>query len=272
MLESLRSLGFALGYPPTSDRTDEVIRDEIYSAERLEHHAESLAARQSVYDSYWARHDLAAEARRNGTVLLACHSSIAQATQEHRAITPAAEWLLDNFHVIDGQLKSIQQDCTPRIARSLPKLADGPLRGYPRVYGVIWHLIAHTDSRLDPDLLKRFLRAYQRVVPLSMRELWAVPLVLRCIMIDNLRRLAVRIVGSQAGRREADKVADAVETADRQTPPDLSDVLQGIAEQSLSRAFAVQLVQRLRYRDLHLPVTLRALNERLAEQGVSWEN
>ena len=271
MLESLRSLGIVLGHPPASDQDDEVIRDEIYSAERLEHHAESLAARQSVYDSYWVRHNLAAEARGNGTVLLACHASIAQATQEHRAITPAAEWLLDNFHVIDEQLKSIQQDCTPRTARSLPKLAEGPLRGYPRVYGVIWELVAHTDSRLDPELLKRFLRAYQRVVPLSMRELWAVPLVLRCIMIDNLRRLAVRIVDSQAGRREADKVADGLETADRQTPPDLSDVLRGIAQQSLSRAFAVQLVQRLRYRDLHLPVTLRALNERLAEQGVTWE-
>ena len=135
--------------------------------------------------------------------------------------------MLDNFHVIDEQLKSIQQDCTPRVSRSLPKLADGPLRGRPRVYGLMWDFVAHTDSRLDPDLLKRFVHAYQRVAPLSMRELWAVPLVLRCIMIDNLRRLAVRIVGSQAGRREADKVADALEAADRQTPPDLSDVLRG---------------------------------------------
>jgi cyclic beta-1,2-glucan synthetase len=104
-----------------------------------------------------------------------------------------------------------------------------------------------------------------------MRELWAVPLALRCIMIDNLRRLAVRIVGSQAGRRDADKVADELEAAERRAPPDLSDVLRDIAEQSLSRAFAVQLVQRLRYRDLHPPATLRALNDRLAGQGVTWE-
>ena len=271
MLQSLRVFGAVLGRPQSSGQIDEVIRGEIYSAERLEAHAGSLAARQPVYESSWGGYDLAAEARRNGTILLTCHSAIAEAAHEHRAITPAAEWVLDNFHVIDEQLKSIHHDCTPRISRSLPKLAEGPLRGRPRIYGLVWNFVAHTDSRLDHDLLKRFVDAYQRVAPLSIRELWAVPLVLRCVMIDNLRRLAVRIVASQAGRRAADQVADELEATDRQKPPNLSDVLRGIAEQSLSRAFAVQLAQRLRYRDLHLPVTLRALNERLAEQGVTWE-
>jgi cyclic beta-1,2-glucan synthetase len=104
-----------------------------------------------------------------------------------------------------------------------------------------------------------------------MREVASLPLVLRCIKIDNLLRLAVRVGGSQLRRRDADEVADALEAADRQTPPDLSGVLRDIAEHSLSRAFAVQLIQRLRYRDLHLPDTLRALNERLTEQGVTWE-
>src|SRR4249920_3507432 len=135
MLQSLRIFGASITRPRSSDRSDEPIRGEIYSAERLELYAESLAARQPVYQSYWGWHDLAAEARRNGSILLACHSSIAEAAREHRAITPAAEWVLDNFHVIDEQLKRIHQDCTPHVSRSLPKLAEGPLRGRPRVYG-----------------------------------------------------------------------------------------------------------------------------------------
>ena len=189
-----------------------------------------------MYESYWDWYDLAAEARRNGTILLTCHSAIAEAAREHRAITPAAEWVLDNFHVIDEQLKSIHHDCTPRVSRSLPKLADGPLRGRPRVYGLVWDFVAHTDSRLDPDLLKRFVHAYQRVAPLSMRELWAVPLVLRCIMIDNLRRLAVRIVGSQAGRREC---GQGGRRAGSRRPPDAPGPIRtscGTSPSNLCRA------------------------------------
>src|SRR5262245_87102 len=233
MLDSLRIFRAAFVRGPSAHSTEDPIRGELYSAERLELHAESLAAQHAAYESRWGGYNLAAEARHNGTILLACHSAIAEAARQQRAITPAAEWVLDNFHVVDAQLKSIHQEFTSRSARSLAKLADGPLRGRPRAYAVAWDFIAHTDSRLDPELLRRFLHAYQRVTPLNMRELWALPLVLRCIMLDNLRRLAQRIVDSQVGRRDADKLADELETAEGEAPADLLDALRGMAQQPL---------------------------------------
>ena len=133
---------------------------------------------------------------------------IANAIREERAITPAAEWLVDNFHVVDEQLREIRDDLPPGFYRELPKLAEGPLAGYPRVYGIAWAFVAHTDSRFDPEMLRRFVHAYQRVQPLTIGELWAVAITLRVVLVENLRRLAESIVRGRAARQEADALAD----------------------------------------------------------------
>ena len=94
-------------------------------------------------------------------VLLAAYRSIARAVDEGRSITPAAEWLLDNYHVVEEQIREIRDDLPPGYYRQLPKLAEGPFAGYPRVFGIAWAFVAHTDSRFDPEMLRRFVRAYQ---------------------------------------------------------------------------------------------------------------
>ena len=71
----------------------------------------------------------------------------------------------------------------PALQRLLPKLADGPLEEYPRVFGLAWAYVAHTDSRFDPQTLGRFVRAYQRVQPLTIGELWAVAITLRIVLV-----------------------------------------------------------------------------------------
>src|SRR5438034_8304839 len=144
----------------------------------------------------------------NGRVLRDSYRVIANAIRQERAITPAAEWLVDNFHVVDEQLREIRDDLPSGFYRQLPKLADGPFEGYPRVYGLAWAFVAHTDSRLDRDTLRRFVRAYQRVQPLTIGELWAVAITLRVVLVENLRRGARRIVTSRAARQEADALAD----------------------------------------------------------------
>ncbi len=123
-------------------------------------------------------------------------------------ITPAADWLIDNFHVVEEQVREIRIDLPPGFHRQLPKLIDGPLEGYPRVFGLAWAFVAHTDSRFDPQMLCRFVRAYQRVQPLTIGELWAVAITLRIVLVENLRRLAEDIVSYQAARQEANALAD----------------------------------------------------------------
>ena len=248
-------------------RFEEPVRAEIFSVERLEQHAESLAKEQAITAEPRKGHKLSPRVEENGRILLSAYREIAESIRSGRAITPAAEWLVDNFHIVDEQLRDIRDHLPPSYYRELPKLAGGHLAGFPRVYGLAWGLVAHTDSRFEPELLRRFVAAYQRVQPLTIGELWAIPITLRIVLIENLRRLAVRIVGSQIARKEADDLADAVLGLAAATPQAAETKLQNISSDALLPAFAVQLVQRLRYQDPQVTPALKWLEQRLAEQG-----
>ncbi len=181
----------------------------------LKQHAESLATAQTVTEEMSRGRPLIPRVLDNGRVLLNSYRFIARAIQEQHTITPAAEWLVDNFHIVDEQLREIREDLPPGYYRKLPKLASGHLQGYPRVFGVAWAFVAHTDSRLDPEALRRFVTAYQRVQPLTTGELWAVAITLRIVLVENLRRMTERIVRGRAARQEADAFADSLPPAGR---------------------------------------------------------
>jgi cyclic beta-1,2-glucan synthetase len=246
---------------------EEPIRAELFSLERLEQHAESLAAAQIVTNEASRGRPLIPRVVDNGRVLLDSYRAIAHAIQEEHAITPAAEWLVDNFHIVDEQLREIQDDLPVGYYRKLPKLASGHLEGYPRVFGVAWAFVAHTDSRFDPEALRRFVAAYQRVQPLTIGELWAVAITLRVVLVENLRRMAERIVRSRAARQEADTLADSLLGSGEQSA--ILAVLQRFEKAPLERAFAVQLVQRLRDLDPKVRPVLLWLDQRLAAAGTS---
>src|SRR5881409_1920086 len=188
--------------------TDELIRSELFSIEHLEQHAESLAAAQRVTTTPRSCRRLARRLRENGRVIFDAYRDAEQAVREERAITPADEWLLDNFFVAQEQVRQIRNDLPRGFCRGLPQLAGGPLAGYPRVFGLAWALVAHTDSRFDRQMLVRFVGAYQRVQPLTIGELWAVAITLRIVLIENLRRSAEQIVGARAACLKADALAD----------------------------------------------------------------
>jgi cyclic beta-1,2-glucan synthetase len=242
------------------------IRAELFSIERLEQHAETLAAAQRVTPRPETGHSLAIRLRDNSKVLLDAYRTLAQATKEDRPITPAAEWLIDNFHVIDEQIREIKSDLPAGFYRQLPKLADGPLEGYPRVFGLAWAFVAHTDSRYDSEMLRRFVCAYQRVQPLTIGELWAVAITLRIVLVENLRRLADGIVSHRAARQGADILADRLlGAAEREAEP-VASVLSEMTRTNLTRPFAVQLVQRLRDQDPKVTPALLWLDEHLLDQ------
>jgi cyclic beta-1,2-glucan synthetase len=245
------------------------IREERFSIERLEQHAETLAAAQPITARPTTGRSLVARLKDNESVLLEAYRAIARAVGESRAITPAAEWLLDNYHLVEEQIREVRDDLPPGYYRQLPKLAAGPFTGYPRVFGVAWAFVAHTDSRFDPEMLRRFVRAYQRVQPLTIGELWAVAITLRIVLVENLRRSARRIVTSRAARQEADALADRLVGPSARPADPVALILQGYEQAPLPEAFAVQLVQRLRDQDPRVTPALAWLEARLAAQGAT---
>jgi cyclic beta-1,2-glucan synthetase len=145
-------------------------------------------------------------------------------------------------------------------------LINGPFEGYPRVFGLAWAFVAHSDSRFDPQVLGRFLLAYQRVEPLTIGELWAVSIALRVVLVENLRRLAESMVRDQMAREAANTLADHLLGPKREKTTEV--LLESVA-QPLPTAFAVQLVRRLREEDPRVAPTLRWLDKTLAAQDMT---
>jgi cyclic beta-1,2-glucan synthetase len=248
---------------------EEPIVSELFGPERLEQHAESLAAAQTVTVGKDSGEPLIQRVADNGQSLVESYRATARAIQEEHIITPAEEWLVDNFYIVEEQLREIRDDLPVAFYQKLPKLASGPLKGYPRVYGIAWAFVAHSDSHFDPELLHRFVAAYQRVQPLTIGELWAVAITLRVVLIENLRRLATRIVSSRTARREADLVADKLLGTAGQEAISPATVLRDFERKPLERAFAVQLIQRLRDLDPKVGPILVWVDDRLSEQGTT---
>ena len=250
---------------------EEPILAELFSVERLEQHAQTLAGAQAVTDEPRRGHAIAPRVAENGRVLLESYRVLARAIKDERSITPAAEWLVDNFHIVDEQLREIRDDLPADYYRELPKLAEGHLAGYPRVLGLSWAYIAHTDSRFDPDSLRRMVRAYQEVEPLTIGELWAIAISLRILLVENLRRLAEQIVRSRAARQQADELADGLLGLGTEGPELGASSLRRLAHAALPTAARVQLFQRLRDQDPAVTPALRLLEELLAAQGTTAE-
>jgi len=250
------------------------IRADLFGTERLEHHAQSLAEAQPIVTGAPLRvQPLGRRVKENADILLAAYRTCAEAVQSGQVISPAAEWLLDNFHLVEQQLRQIHDDLPPGYYRQLPKLSAGPFAGYPRVFGLTWAYVAHTDSLISGPVLARYVRAYQQVQPLMIGELWAVAITLRIVLVENMRRLAIQIVDGHALRQQADAIVDAALAAPTSSGQTSFSVMQRVVAPyetaPLPDIVASQIAKRLRGLDpLHTPL-LGWLEERLERQGTT---
>ena len=254
---------------PSPWDSHDAIREELFSVERLESHARSLAAAQPVTPLKIRSHPLASRLAENGVALHDAYLSISEAAATGQAITPAAEWLLDNYHLVERQFLEVRSDLPPGYYRQLPKLADGPFATYPRVFGIVWAFVAHTDSLFDAEMLRRFVLAYQDVDVLTIGELWAISITLRIVLVENLRRLADLIVKSRAGREDANRLAGRLLEARGGYIEPVQAVLADWDNSPVSHAFSVQLLQRLHDQDARIIPALAWLEQRLAAIGTT---
>ncbi|MGZ8843026.1 MAG: GH36-type glycosyl hydrolase domain-containing protein, partial [Pyrinomonadaceae bacterium] len=261
------TFGKASGYAD-----EQPVRAEIFSVERLEQYAHTLAAEHKTVLKK-GRAQLLPRLEDNGRKLVAAYRTLVESIRNGRAISPAAEWLVDNFHIVEEQLREIREDLPKSYYHELPKLAEGELKDYPRIYAVALAQIAHTDCRLDTTTLRRFIAAYQTVAPLSIGELWAVAITLRLSLVENLRRLAVLIVRAREEREQSDKLADKLlELAARQPAALIPLVAERLGKrEKIPQSFVVQLTQRLREQDPAVMPVTDWLEKQLARQGTSIE-
>lgn len=232
------------------------IRAELYGDEELARHAVSLADVQVVVRNSRPVVPLLKRVELNRRALTTCYEAVVADMAAGRAVSPAAEWLVDNFHSIEENIRQINKDLPRGYFAQLPKLGPGFLEGHPRIFGIVWGYVAHTDSNLDAERLARYIRAHERRKALTLGELWAVPIQLRIILIENARRLSEQIVEAGRQRTAADHSADLILGLDGSLPLDLERALPERQRTHPDLPFAVQL--------------LRRLTEQPAEAAISW--
>src|SRR5688572_21197486 len=257
------------GYAPD----EQPLRAELLSVSQLEHHAKSLAAWHVVESAPRAPDRLLPRLTDNETVLRAAYELVTDAVKRGRRITPAAEWFLDNYHLIEEQIRTARRHLPRGYSRDLPRLANPALAGYPRVYDIAIELISHADGRVDAESLRAFVAAYQSVTPFRLGELWAIPIMLRLALLENLRRVAARIM---AGRRDRERAAYWVEQMLEVSAKDPGRVVLVLADvikenPPLTNAFAAEFASRLHGQGPALIFAMTWLEHRLAEQGLTIE-
>jgi cyclic beta-1,2-glucan synthetase len=245
--------------------------DEIYSVERLEQHAIWLA-KNLVVSSARQQPSLLSSLNQKHKELLSAYRALAEATRLKKTVSPASEWFVDNFHIIEEQLRDIQKHLPPNYYKGLPKVSAAPLKTHPRVYALAYSFLSHTDCCLDSQTLRRFVRAFQTITPLSIGEIWAVAISLRLALIEFLNPLASRIVSSLENRGLADDFADSLleVAAHAENPSEvLADILYAKLGdlKELERVFVVQLVRRLRDQDSDVWPAFEWIENRLKGQG-----
>ena len=216
---------------------------------------------------------LLARLAENESVLIgACKLLTAAVTANHR-ITPAGEWLLDNFYMIEEQIRTAKRHLPKGYSRELPHLTHGPSSGLPRVYDIALETIAHGDGRVDPESLLRFVASYQSVTALKLGELWAIPIMLRLALIENLRRVAARTAAGRIDRNLADSWANRMTEIAEKDPKNLILAIADMARSSppMTTPFVSELVRRLQGQSHALALPLTWIEQRLAESNLTIE-
>ena len=238
----------------------------------MEQHGKILASMHQVKPGR-PRDRLLARLAENEILLLEVHSLVTEAVKAGRRITPAGEWLLDNFYVIEEQIRTARRHLPKGYSRELPRLFNCPSAGLPRVYDIALEVIAHGDGRVDPENLSRFVVAYQAVTPLKLGELWAIPIMLRLALIENLRRVAARIAADRLDRNRADYWADQMTEVAAKDPKSLILTIADMARSNppMARSFVAELARRLHGHGPALALPLTWIEQRLSESGLTIE-
>ena len=273
IVETLLRAGGRFGAVPRERPDEELpLRAELYSADQMEQHGKRLAASHKLTPRR-VRDQLLARLAENEAVLIGTCDLLTAAVRDTRRITPAAEWLLDNFYLIEEQIRTAIRHLPKGYSRELPRLAQGPSANLPRVYDLALETIAHADGRIDTESLMRFVAAYQTVVPLKLGELWGIPIMLRLALIENLRRVATRIASGTLDRSQAEAWADQMMDVAEKDPTSLILVIADMARSNppMVSAFVAELARRLQGQTPALALSLTWIEHRLAESGQSIE-
>ncbi len=253
-----------------NERDTELLRSELFSIEQLKRHAVTLAGQHKI-DPQPGADKLLPRLADNARVLLSAYDVVTAAATPGQRIIPAEAWLLDNYYLIEQQIGLARRHLPRGYSRQLPRLADGASAGFPRIYDLALELISHMDGRVDSDNASQFVVAYQTVEPLTIGELWAFPIMLQLALLENLRRVGVRIAQRREERDAAIIWANRMLATLEKEPKRLIQVLAEFANADvpLTAPFVEEFYDRLQAQEPAMAFVQTWVEQKLLEQGVT---
>ncbi|HMM47285.1 MAG TPA: glucoamylase family protein [Thiobacillaceae bacterium] len=247
-----------------------MLRSELFSIEQLKRHAATLAGQHRI-DPKREPDKLLPRLADNARVLFAVYDLVTAAVAPGQRLTPAEAWLLDNFYLIEQQIGLVRRHLPRDYSLQLPRLAEGPSAGLPRVYDLALELISHMDGRVDSENATQFIAAYQTVEPLKLGELWAIPIMLQLALLENLRRVSLHIAQRRQERDAAIAWADRMLEAAESEPNRLIELLAEFANAKvpLTAPFVEEFYDRLQAQGPTMAFVQTWIEQKLLEQGVT---
>lgn len=255
-------------FPANDPGVENSLRPELFSTPQMERFGQKLARSHKLSPDKLPYYLLKRLSDNEAVITQSCYALNAG---NKASIMPAGEWLLDNYYLIEEQIRMVRQHLPKSFGKGLPALSSP--HQCLRIYDVASEAIAHGDGRWDTASLTCYLTAYQQVTPLTLGEIWALPGMLRLAMIENLRRVSCEVAQAQQERNLADTWITQLFECAENAPANLIMVIADMARSHppLSSAFVAELVRRLQGHGNALALPLSWVDQRLAEQGVTTE-
>ena len=223
------------------------LRGEVLSLEQLRDFGIELGKKHRATQKGGGQF-LLARLKQNQKIITRVVRGLGEAAKLEQAVSLSAEWLLDNNYIIQGQIADVRRNLSPQFYKQLPVLKGGKYKGVARVYLMASELVTNTDSRLDRENILEFARAYQNGgSAMTTGELWALPLMIRLALVENLRRLTAQADRRQRERERADFWANRLLTATFKDPDAILPLLAQLSreQRQIAAHFADRLVSHL---------------------------
>ena len=252
---------------------EDPLHSELFSPEQMQNYGRILAQSHVLSDSRVHQDRLLKRMDNNQAVLEDVRNLLTETVNENRRIVPAGEWLLDNFYLIENIIHTTRRDLPVNYSRELPRLQNSTPVGQPRVYAIAIERISHGDGYVDAETLPEFINAYQSISKLTLGELWAVPIMLRLALIENLRRIAIRISKEIYAKKQASIWAERILALAQSDPKSLFILVADMARSKpiLNSSFVAEFSQKLYGKGTVFALPLTWIEQQLSESGLTME-
>lgn len=239
--------------------------------EGLEKHAEIIASEFTANKRANCRKKVMGSLDKSYDDIIKAYEYIDKDIRSKNDIVPAAEWMMDNLYLIEKEYKDIKLNMPRKYYTDLPIIDRGILKCYPRVYHIAVELVSHIDGRIDEEIVETFIKAYQRNSVLTSGELWALPIMIRIALIQNIAKTVQKVVFAQEEKKRGDIAAEKFINAFN--GGDIKGEIEAFLhnEMELSPFYVEKFLKVLRDNGIECAEIFKAIDEKLKEQQTDTE-